>query len=91
MRHDGVAGKPADIWSMGVTLYCLRFGHVPFRTDNLLDLYESIANEDVDLSADCSPEMRDLFTRILEKDPERRITMNELRVRGNSTPLHYFH
>ena len=80
INKEGVSGKPADIWSMGVTLYCLRFGHVPFQKSNLLDLYDAIASEKVDLSKDCSPELTDLLGRLLEKDPEKRIKMAELRV-----------
>ena len=80
VKHGEVAGKPADIWSMGVTLYCLRFGRVPFRTDAMLDLYSSILNDDVPVPDDCNPELADLIKRILEKDPEKRITMEELRV-----------
>lgn len=80
IRKDGVAGKPADIWSMGVTLYCLRFGRVPFQKSNMLDLYEAIEHEEPDLSHDCTPELADLLRRLLEKDPDKRITMEDIRV-----------
>lgn len=30
-RHGDVSGKAADIWSMGVSLYCLRYGRIPFN------------------------------------------------------------
>lgn len=80
VQKDGVAGKPADIWSMGVTLYCLRFGHVPFTTSNIIDLHDSIANHEVEMPTECSPEFIDLLQKLLMKDPNKRITMAELRV-----------
>lgn len=42
VRHGAVSGKAADIWSMGVTLYCLRYGKIPFEKSGMLELYESI-------------------------------------------------
>lgn len=80
--EGGVYGKPADIWSMGVTLYCLRFGQVPFRRDNLIDLYKAIAEQELDLPNECQPQLADLFRRLLEKDPKKRITVEQLRARS---------
>lgn len=82
VKHGNVSGRPADIWSMGVTLYCLRFGRVPFRRNAVLDLYNSILSDQVPLEAGCAPDFADLIRRILEKDPEKRITMEQLRVSG---------
>ncbi|KAI9887676.1 MAG: hypothetical protein M1823_000540 [Watsoniomyces obsoletus] len=78
-RHGDVSGKAADIWSMGVTLYCLRFGRIPFAKGAVLDLYDSIRQDEVSMDEDVDPDLRDLFQRILEKDPTKRIRMDELR------------
>ncbi|KAK4169257.1 putative calcium/calmodulin-dependent protein kinase [Cladorrhinum sp. PSN259] len=79
VRHGDVSGKAADIWSMGVSLYCLRYGRVPFERSNVLDMYEAIKTETPKLAEDESPEFVDIMNRLLEKDPEKRITMAELR------------
>ena len=79
-RHGGISGKAADIWSMGVTLYCLYFGKVPFEKFGVLDLYESIKNDQFHLEGDCEEDFKDLIFKILEKDPSKRIQMPELRV-----------
>lgn len=79
-RHGGISGKAADIWSMGVTLYCLYFGKVPFEKLGVLDLYESIKNDELHLGSDCEEDFKDLVYKILEKDPSERIQMPELRV-----------
>ncbi|KAK9470041.1 kinase-like domain-containing protein [Dipodascopsis tothii] len=73
------SGRAADIWAMGVTLYCLLFGELPFRGSNLVDLYASIRHDELVLPDEASPQLKDLFRRILDKDYRRRIKMPELR------------
>ncbi|KAK5716323.1 hypothetical protein LTR17_016437 [Elasticomyces elasticus] len=78
-RHGRVEGRAADVWSMGVTLYCLRYGHIPFERNGLLELYESIREQEVPLDEESDDNFRDMMKRMLEKDPERRITITEIR------------
>lgn len=79
-KHGDISGKAADIWSMGCTLYCLRFGRIPFEQNGVLQLYESIKNDEVDLSLETDEDFKDLLLGLLEKDPSKRIKMPELRV-----------
>jgi [calcium/calmodulin-dependent protein kinase] kinase len=65
---------------MGVTLYCLAFGCIPFEKSGMLDLYDSIKNDEVKIPDHCNRELRDLLEKLLEKDPSRRIEMDEIRV-----------
>ncbi|KAF2086875.1 kinase-like protein, partial [Saccharata proteae CBS 121410] len=78
-KHGDISGKAADIWSMGVTLYCLRFGRIPFEKTGMLELYEAIRNDEIEIAQDCGDDLKDLMVRILDKDPEKRIKMAELR------------
>lgn len=81
-----MSGRAVDIWSMGVTLYCLRYGRIPFEKTSVLELYESIRHDELQLGDGCETQLADMMKRLLEKDPQKRITMNELRV---LTPLWY--
>lgn len=79
-KHGDISGTAADIWAMGVTLYCLRFGKIPFVHSGVLQLYESIKNDEVEIHSDCEEDFKNLMSRLLEKDPSKRIKMAELRV-----------
>lgn len=89
-KHREVSGKAADIWSMGVTLFCLRYGKIPFSRPGVLEIYEAIKADDPRIPADEDPTFVDLLTRLLEKDPEKRITMPELRVSNRKAFCQYF-
>ena len=81
VRHGEVSGRAADVWSMGATLYCLRFGKIPFEKEGLLELYDSIRNDELKLdNNDVEEPFKDLIFKLLEKDPQKRITMDEIRV-----------
>jgi calcium/calmodulin-dependent protein kinase kinase 2 len=80
VKHGEVPGKAADIWSMGVTLYCLKYGKLPFNGDNQVAMYAAIRNHPFTIPEDEDPDFRDLITRILDKDNVTRITLPQIRV-----------
>lgn len=74
--------QTADIWSLGVTLYCLVVGQVPWFDNNVLSLYNKILTQDFSFpeeGLDISPELKDLITRMLVKVPEGRIDLREIK------------
>lgn len=75
-------GKAADIWAMGITLYVLIYGILPFSGTNVLALYESIRNQELSFPGvqdSTSALLKDLLTRLLCKDPSQRITVSEIK------------
>jgi len=72
-------GKLVDLWALGVTLYCFIYGRVPFMAENVLDIYEKIRTTPLTFPHPVSPELQSLLSRLLEKDPDKRIRMEELK------------
>ena len=79
-KHGDVSGTAVDIWSMGVTLYTLTYGRIPFQRQGVLEMYEAIRSENPRMPDDENPDFLDMMAKVLEKDPSKRITMAELRV-----------
>lgn len=86
-KHGNVSGTAADIWSMGVSLYCLRYGQIPFNEPGVLDMYEAIKSNTPQYPEDENPLFLDLMGKLMDKDPATRITMPEIRVRSLPTVL----
>ncbi|KAL2917329.1 hypothetical protein HK105_202993 [Polyrhizophydium stewartii] len=79
-RHGDLSAKLLDIWAIGVTLYCMSFGRLPFNGRSMLDLYESIRSQEPQYPPGIDPRLKDLLEKLLAKNPDDRITMDQLRV-----------
>jgi serine/threonine protein kinase len=71
-------GAEADLWSMGVLLYALLCGYLPFDDDNINLLYKKIQNGKYESPAWLSIESVQLLSELLQVDPKRRLTMQQL-------------
>ncbi|GMR45168.1 hypothetical protein PMAYCL1PPCAC_15363, partial [Pristionchus mayeri] len=71
-------GNEADIWSMGVLLYALLCGTLPFEDDNMQGLYRKIMRGSYPVPDHLTPCSRQLLSRMLQVDPGQRITVKEL-------------
>ena len=83
-KHEDVSGEAVDIWSMGITLYCLKYGKIPFNRPTVLEMYQAVKEDKPQIPEDEDASFKDLLLRILEKDPDKRIQMPELRVSSSS-------
>ncbi|XP_043574757.1 calcium/calmodulin-dependent protein kinase kinase 1 isoform X1 [Chiloscyllium plagiosum] len=75
-------GKALDVWAIGVTLYCLVFGKCPFIDEYILALHAKIKNWPVEFpeKPEVSEELKDLLLRMLDKNPDTRITVPQIKL-----------
>ncbi|CDW54511.1 maternal embryonic leucine zipper kinase [Trichuris trichiura] len=73
-------GNEADIWSMGVLLYTLLCGRLPFDDDNVTVIYKKIMAGHYDEPKWLSSSVRSLLRSMLQTDPKKRIKAKDLLV-----------
>ena len=71
-------GSEADIWSMGVLLYALLCGFLPFDDENIGQLYRKIQAGVYEKPSWLSTGSLELLDAMLQTDPKRRITVKQL-------------
>ncbi|XP_067590609.1 serine/threonine-protein kinase STK11 isoform X4 [Pseudorca crassidens] len=76
---DTFSGFKVDIWSAGVTLYNITTGLYPFEGDNIYKLFENIGKGDYTIPGDCGPPLSDLLKGMLEYEPAKRFSIQQIR------------
>ena len=92
-KEKGYKGFPVDIWSSGIALYILLSGTLPFsfkngksvsvedsdkQDNNSEELQFSIINSEPKHIENISEDARNLLKGILNKNPEKRLTCDEI-------------
>jgi serine/threonine protein kinase len=77
---------PVDIWSVGIIAYIIMTGGFPFYKKNKSELRREIVNKEPSYELPCfqgdlqstSVRMKSCIQGLLQKNPDRRLTVNEL-------------
>lgn len=71
-------GNEVDLWSMGVLLYALLCGFLPFDDDNTFKLYKLIQKGEYEVPDWLSPGSAKILSQLLQVDPKKRVTIKQL-------------
>ncbi|XP_051133640.1 CBL-interacting serine/threonine-protein kinase 12-like [Andrographis paniculata] len=78
LARKGYDAAKVDIWSCGVILFVLMAGYLPFHDQNLMAMYKKIQKGEFRCPRWFSPELIRLLNRMLDTNPETRITISEI-------------
>ena len=67
-----------DVWSLGVLLYVMLTGQIPFRGASIQECMHAVLYDDLVLPPTASLECKDLLIHMLDKDPDQRYDITEV-------------
>lgn len=78
LADQGYDGKTADTWSIGVILYVLLAGFLPFDEPTMVSLFKKIQSGDYSFPSWFTASARDLISNILVVDPLQRFDLAQI-------------
>ena len=77
-RDESYFGRMVDIWALGVLLYFMLTGNMPFRGETVPQLKRMILEGKYHMPTNLTPACQDVIAGLLMKDTEERFTMETL-------------
>lgn len=72
MLEDNDYGRAVDWWGLGVVMYEMMCGRLPFYNQDHERLFELILMEEIRFPKSLAPEAKALLAGLLKKDPKQR-------------------
>ena len=71
-------GIDTDLWSLGVILYAMTVGYLPFEDQDTNKLYKKILNCDFLIPGYVEKPCKDIIKKLLLSDPKARLKIKEI-------------
>lgn len=82
--EDNDYGRAVDWWGLGVVMYEMMCGRLPFYNQDHERLFELILMEEIRFPKSLAPEAKELLTGLLKKDPKQRfVPYNDITISVN--------
>ncbi|GLD97400.1 hypothetical protein PINS_up006084 [Pythium insidiosum] len=78
LADKGYDGRAADVWSIGVILYVLLAGFLPFDEPTMSALFRKIQKAEFSYPSWFTPRVKSLLNKILVPDPQQRVTLADI-------------
>jgi len=78
MIEGAMHDEKVDLWSLGVLTFEFLVGKPPFEAESNNETYRRITKVDLRFPAHVSTEAKDLISRLLRKEPNERLTLEEV-------------
>ena len=76
--NEDYDGKKSDIWSLGVVLFTMSTGTLPWTESNQTQLFLQISKADISFPSNISPPLISILQSMLNRNPLNRLSANEL-------------
>jgi serine/threonine protein kinase len=78
MNDDGYETFYPDFWSLGVLLYAMLYGTVPFKANNMEELHILIQKGEFEFPPEASEQAKSLINGLIRVEPKFRLTLPQI-------------
>ena len=78
-EQDDLDGCAIDIWALGITIYIMLYGKLPFIGSSYCEIKNSILHKDIMFPDIATKLQQDFLAQILCKNPAKRVTLSQMK------------